>query len=200
MFPFFETIRFYNAVAENLFFHQQRVEKTFLYFGSTCKLDLQIIKFNAIALEHQVTNNQVYKCKLSYNLGGNYSIQFEPYSIRKIQTFSFVDIGPNTYDLKYTDRSWINKAVSEATTDDVVFVENGLIKDASYANIALYDGQEWVTPQKPLLQGTKRAFLLFENKIMEQDIFVHQFKNFEKIKFINAMMSWDESPCIDLVT
>ncbi len=198
MFQFFETIRYYNTGIENLFFHQQRMEKTFLHYGSICRLNLEEISFNSKAAEYQINRNEVYKCKLSYDLDGNYSIHFEPYRIRIIKTFSFLDIGLNKYDFKYVDRDWINKAVSEATTDEVIFIENGLVKDASYANIVLYDGVNWVTPKTPLLPGTKRAFLLNEKKIKEQDIYIHQLEKFEKIKFINAMMLWDESPCIDL--
>jgi 4-amino-4-deoxychorismate lyase len=198
MFPFFETIRYYNKLAENLFFHQQRMEKTFLHFGCNCKINLLEIKFDSFKQENKILNNEVYKCKFNYDLDGNYSIQFEPYSIRKIYTFSFVDIGLNKYDFKYTDREWINKAFAEAKTDDVIFIENGLIKDASYANIVLYDGLNWVTPRIPLLQGTKRALLLKDKKIIEQDILAHQIKSFKKVKFINAMMHWDESPCIEL--
>ncbi len=198
MFQFFETIRYFNAGVENLFFHQQRVEKTFLYNGRICRLNLEEINFNSKAVEYHINKSEVYKCKLSYNLDGNYSLHFEPYRIRIIKTFSFLDIGLNKYDFKFVDRDWINKAVSEAKTDEVIFIENELMKDASYANIVLYDGVNWVTPKKPLLPGTKRAFLLKEKIIIEQDIYVHQIEKFEKIKFINAMMNWDESPCIDL--
>jgi 4-amino-4-deoxychorismate lyase len=198
MYPFFETIRFDDAQAENLFFHQQRVERTFLSKGKICKLNLHEIKFKEIPEAKNLANSGVYKCKLSYDLDGNYSIWFEPYSIRKIETFTLVEIGVNKYDFKYTDRIWINHAVAAAKTDDVIFTENGLIKDASYTNIVLYDGQKWVTPKSPLLPGTKRASLLDAQQIVEQDILAQQLKDFKKLKFINAMMHWDESPCINL--
>ncbi|MEI6087781.1 MAG: aminotransferase class IV [Bacteroidota bacterium] len=198
MYPFFETIRYEDAQAENLFFHQQRVERTYLSKGKICKLNLHEIKFNEIPEAKQLTNSGVYKCKLSYDLNGNYSIYFEPYSIRKIETFTLVEIGTNTYELKYTDRNWINNTVAAAKTDDVIFTGNGLIKDASYTNIALFDGYKWITPKSPMLMGTKRALLLRDRQIIEQDILVQQLKDFKKIKFINAMMHWDESPCIDL--
>ena len=198
MYPFFETIRYHDAQAQNLFFHQQRVERTYFSKGKICKLNLIEIKFNEIPEATHLINSGVYKCRLSYDLDGNYSICFEPYSIRKIETFSLVEIGVNKYDHKYTDRNWINNAVAAVKTDDVIFTENGLIKDASYTNIALFDGYKWITPKFPLLMGTKRAFLLREKQIIEQDIFVQQLIDFKKIKFINAMMHWDESPCIDL--
>jgi 4-amino-4-deoxychorismate lyase len=198
MYPFFETIRYHDAQAEGLFFHQQRVERAYQFKGKICKLNLEEIIFNEISEASHLTNRGVYKCKLSYDLDGNYSILFEPYSVRKIASFTLVEIGTNKYDHKFSDRTWINNAVALAKTDDVIFMEKGLIKDASYTNIVLYDGNKWVTPKSPLLLGTKRASLLDTHQIIEQDIFDTQLKNFKKLKFINAMMHWDESPCIDL--
>jgi 4-amino-4-deoxychorismate lyase len=129
---------------------------------------------------------------------GNYSISFAPYAIKNIQTFTFVDINLQEYDVKYTNRTWINDALHNATTDEVIFIKNKLIKDASYANVVLFDGVTWYTPRQPLLAGTKRALLIQENIIQERDIYIDQFNNYSRLKFINAMMLWEESPYIDL--
>jgi 4-amino-4-deoxychorismate lyase len=102
------------------------------------------------------------------------------------------------YDVKYTNRTWINDALHNATTDEVIFIKNKLIKDASYANVVLFDGVTWYTPRQPLLAGTKRALLIQENIIQERDIYIDQFNNYSRLKFINAMMLWEESPYIDL--
>jgi 4-amino-4-deoxychorismate lyase len=109
-----------------------------------------------------------------------------------------MDIGSNDYSSKFTNRTWINDAVKSVTTDEMIFAKDGVIKDASYTNIVLFDGYKWVTPKTPLLLGTKRASLLDAHLIIEQDILAPHLKNFKKLKFINAMMNWDESPCIDL--
>jgi 4-amino-4-deoxychorismate lyase len=198
MFPFFETIRYCNAVAENLLFHQQRVDRTFAHFEMTRQLDLLRFDFKTEAEKNGAILDCVYKCKITYDLNGNHFISFEPYQIREIKTFQFFDIGNNDYSLKFTDRTWIINASKSAGTDEVIFVQNGLIKDATYANIVLFDGKDWVTPIYPLLFGTKRAFLLKENKIFEKEIHKEQLKGYKKLKLINAMMLWDESPTIDL--
>ena len=198
MFPFFETIRYSNAAAANLLFHQQRVDRTFLHNGIDIAIDLLTIDINTEAEKSGVINEGVYKCKISYDLNGKYSISFEAYQIRPIKTFTLVDIGINDYSFKFTDRSWINKAVQSVSTDEVIFIKDGMLKDASYTNIVLFDGIDWVTPLHPLLHGTKRARLLSEKKIIEKDIHVDQLKDFKSLKFVNAMMLWKESPTIVL--
>ncbi len=198
MFPFFESIRFTNDVAENLFFHQQRVERTFQHYGQSCKLDLLEIDFQAEAATIGELKEIVFKCRIQYDLLGNYQISFTPYQIRKIHSFSFFEIGSQDYPIKLSDRTWINEAVKSVDTDDLVFVKQGVLKDASYANIVLFDGKDWVTPASPLLFGTMRAKLLNEKKIIEREISIDQLKNYRTIKFINAMMTWEESPTIEL--
>jgi 4-amino-4-deoxychorismate lyase len=198
MFPFFETIRYSNAKAENLFFHQQRVERTFIHYGKTTKFDLFRIDFESEAISKGAINDCVYKCKIMYDLEGNFNISFELYQRRVIKTFTILAIGNNNYSIKFTDRTWINNYVKSVETDEVIFVKDGLLKDASYANIVLFDGNNWVTPTNPLLLGTKRALLLSEKRIIEKEIFVNQLKDYKALKLINAMMLWDESPTIDL--
>ena len=198
MFPFFETIRYSNATAANLLFHQQRVNRTFLHNGIGSVLDLLTIDFKKEAQQNDAVQEGVYKCKIAYDLKSNYRISFEPYQIRSIKTFTFVDIGNNDYSFKFTDRAWINQALQSVSTDEVIFIKDGMLKDASYANIVLFDGIDWVTPLHPLLPGTKRAQFISEKKIIEREIRIQELQNFKALKFINAMMLWEESPTIDL--
>jgi 4-amino-4-deoxychorismate lyase len=169
-----------------------------MHFGEICHLDITRIDLKSEAEKKGAINNAVYKCKIMYDLKGNIKISFEPYQIRAIKTFTIVDIGSNEYSSKFTNRTWINDAVKTVASDEVIFAKDGVLKDASYANIVLYDGFSWITPKSPLLLGTKRASLLDAQQIIEQDILAEQLGNFKKLKFINAMMHMDESPCIDL--
>ncbi len=198
MYPFFETIRYCKGAAENLFFHQQRIDRTFKLHSVDALLQLAAIDFNYEASMQNAILPIVYKCKISYNITGSYMVLFEPYSIRKIQTFTFVEIGSKTYDSKYTDRTWINLALNEVQTDEVIFTKNNLITDASYANVAFFNGTNWLTPAQPLLAGTRRAMLLKEKYIIERAIYTQQLSQYHLVKFINAMMHWEECPCIQL--
>lgn len=198
MYPFFETIRFYKGIAENLFYHQQRIDRTLALYHVATPLHLSQIDLNQIAIQHDVKGEQIYKCRVSYNLEGKYEIVFEPYTIRNIQNFELFEMGENSYDCKFTNRTWINDAKASVSADEVIFTKNGLLKDASYANIVLFDGQNWATPKNPLLLGTRRASLLQEKLIIEKEISIDQIKDYQLIKFINAMMLWNESPYISL--
>ena len=80
----------------------------------------------------------------------------------------------------------------------MILAHNGFIKDASYANLAFFDGKNWVTPSHPLLMGTRRASLLNTQLITESPIHVKDLEKFIFLKCINAMMLWEESPILKL--
>jgi 4-amino-4-deoxychorismate lyase len=82
--------------------------------------------------------------------------------------------------------------------DEAIIVQKGLLTDTTYTNIALWNGLKWLTPATPLLLGTRRAFLLDREIIKPRDILKGDILKFSKIKFINAMMTWDESEAYDL--
>ncbi len=196
MYPLFETIRYKNGVAENLLLHQQRVDHALMHLGANEKITLSTII--ADQPYKPSIHNQVYKCRLSYDLAGNSFVEFEPYSIRNIQTISIQDIGANQYALKYSDRQWINNMMSISGTDEVIFTQDGFIKDASYANLVFYDGTNWITPSNPLLLGTRRAQLLHNGIIKHAPIQIKDLSSFSSVKLVNAMMLWEESPILDI--
>jgi 4-amino-4-deoxychorismate lyase len=192
MYPLFESIRYKNGVPENLEFHQKRVDNTLMHL----RANTSIVLSDHISLHADIPSmdNKVYKCRFRYDLTGNVSVHFEPYIIRNILTASMQDIGSNIYPFKYTDRGWINKIVITAGTDEVILTQNEYIKDASYANLAFFDGVKWITPNQPLLMGTRRAALLKAGIIIEAPIEIKDLNKFVDFKLINAMMLWEESP------
>lgn len=196
MYPFFETIRYKNGIPESLSLHQQRVDATFRHFGvfSTIQLAEHI---DAVSIK-PILDGIVYKCRFKYNLSGQVDISFEPYSIKCIQTISIHDIGDHQYPFKFSDRTWINNILTIAGTDEVIFTQNGFIKDASYANLAFFDGKNWITPSDPLLMGTRRASLLNVQLMIESPIHIKDLEKFSFLKCINAMMLWEESPMLKL--
>jgi len=198
MYPFFETIRYKNGVLENLVFHQQRVDRTFMQFKETveAKEAPNALNLSTIQVHGGLLTNQVYKCRVKYNLASDFNIAFEPYKIRTIKNCLLTEIGDNKYDYKYTDRDWLNEALLDATTDEIIFTSGGFIKDASYANLAFFDGSDWFTPKKPLLLGTRRAALIEKGIIKEIDIRISDLYKYKSIKLINAMMLWEESPTL----
>lgn len=196
MYPLFETIRYKNATPENLDLHQQRVDYTLLQLNA--KESISLSDHISLHADKPGLDNKAYKCRLQYDLTGNVSIHFESYTIKKMNTISIQDIGSNAYPFKYSDRIWINEIVANSGTDEVILTQNGYIKDASYANLVFFDGVKWITPNQPLLMGTRRSALLKAGIIFETTIQIKDLNNFVDFKLINAMMLWEESPSFKL--
>ena len=61
-----------------------------------------------------------------------------------------------------------------------------------------FNGKHWITPEKPLLQGTQRAFLLEKEIIKTANIRVEDLVNFENARLINAMIRFEDEVDIDI--
>jgi 4-amino-4-deoxychorismate lyase len=73
-------------------------------------------------------------------------------------------------------------------------VKDGFVTDASIANLAFYDGRQWITPDTPLLAGTRRRFLLDSGILHEAPVRPADLRDFHRIRLVNAMIPWEESP------
>ena len=71
-------------------------------------------------------------------------------------------------------------------------MKNELLTDTSFTNVAVFDGERWLTPKHPLLLGTKRASLLERQVIKEADISVETLMKAQKVSLINAMIDLGE--------
>jgi 4-amino-4-deoxychorismate lyase len=193
MYPFFETIRYVNGILENLSYHQARINRTISALGGKTAIHL-----DKIQLVHDFEKDIVYKIKCIYNLEGAYHIEKEIYHKKIIQTVSIHQAALEEYQYKYTNRTWLNDALKNAGTDEIIIVQNNMVKDGNYANLVFFNGTEWHTPLHPLLLGTHRARLIDENKIIEKNITLSDLANYTSLKYINAMMLWEESPEIEI--
>ena len=193
MYPFFETIRYVNGVLENVSYHQARINRTVSALGGKTYIQL-----DKIQLLHDFEKDIVYKIKCLYNLEGAYHIEKEIYHKKIIQTVSIHQAALEEYQYKYTNRTWLNDALKNAGTDEIIIVQNNMVKDGNYANLVFFNGTEWHTPLHPLLLGTHRARLIDENKITEKVIALSDLANYTSLKYVNAMMLWEESPEIKI--
>lgn len=193
MFQFIESIRIKDGNIEHLDYHQSRVNRTLLNFGKPLFFQLsEIIDADAL------NASRVVKCRVKYDLQQVLDITYSAYAVKKIRTVSLVELEGRKYDFKYADRDWISDLLLKSGTDEIIMTEQGIVKDASYANLAFYDGERWYTPEIPLLEGTQRAFLLEANKIQVAEIRTSNLHQYPMVKFINAMMTWEESPTIPM--
>ena len=193
MYPFFETIRYKNGILENLSYHQARLDRTVNALGGS-----EIIQLDKIQFEVGFEKDIVYKIRCAYNLDGAYNIEKEVYHKKIINSVSIYNEELQPYPYKYTNRHWLNEALKKSGTDEIIIVQNNIIKDGNYANLVFFNGSEWHTPLHPLLLGTRRAKLIDENKIIAKNILIGDLVNYTKIKYINAMMLWEESPEIEI--
>jgi 4-amino-4-deoxychorismate lyase len=187
MSQFFESIRVKDGIAEQLGFHQLRVNKTLKAFDASN----HSIELASIVQQLVLPADGLFKLKISYDLNGNYQSAFTPYQYKQIQNFALVDIKEQSYDYKFSNRDWINEALIQSGKDEIMMHDGGLIKDCSYTNIVFYDGVNWYTPAVPLLEGTQRAKLIEEGIIQPKALYVQDIPNFKNFKCINAMLNWN---------
>lgn len=183
MFPFVETIKICNGKAENLFYHEARMNHTRReLFGIESPTDLSSLLASANTGE-----SGIRKCRIEYGkeIG---KIEILPYSAPIIRNLMLIHDDTIRYDYKSTNRHRLNQLHAAAVgCSDALIVRNGLITDSTFCNVAFFDGYHWFTPASPLLQGTKRAQLLDLGMLIERDIPACMVHEFQLVMLFNAM-------------
>ena len=176
---FFETIKCNDGEVFYLYYHQKRIAKT---VGLNISLNEYIYP----------PTKELLKCKVIYDKNGIIDIQYTPYLKKEITTFKIIFNDDIIYDKKNFKRDNLDKLYNQKNkADEIIIIKNNLVTDTSIANIAIFDGKNWLTPKLPLLLGTTRDRLIDENKIIQKDITVSQLKNAKKIALMNAMIGFD---------
>lgn len=176
---YFETIRCEDFEVFHLEYHQKRV-------AHTIGLNLNLAEYI------YPPSNKCLRCKLIYDESGVLEVNFFPYQKREIQNFKVLLDDDIEYSKKYLHRNEIDALFEKKeNADEIIIVKNGLVTDTSIANIALFDGDNWITPKKPLLYGTTRERFLCNKEIIERDISVQMLHNAQKIALMNAMIGFD---------
>ena len=113
--------------------------------------------------------------------------------MQNLKSLKLVAIDHLDYTLKYSNREKLEALFAQrGKCDDVLIVRKGRITDSSYANVVFYDGEDWWTPDLPLLEGTCRARLLDQGDIKEAPLMVEDLKKFLGLKLINALRDMDQ--------
>jgi len=186
MYRLFETIRVCNREPENLFFHNERMNRSRrILFGMTDKLSLAD-HLNFPESDKTVT----FRCRVIY-AETIISVDFSLYEMTDIKTLKAVDAGSLNYDHKFLDRSHLTSLIDKSVADDILVIRNGCVTDTSFSNIAFTDGRDWVTPDTPLLPGTMRALLLKKGSLKQERIKIDQLNRFTHYRLINAMLGFD---------
>ena len=187
MSQFIESIRIHNGVAENLALHQKRINKT---LGQKTGEDLNL---NELIQELQIPKNGLFKWRLEYTKEIIKQNQLIPYTERTVKRIQLVEAPDLKYALKYSDRNSFEKLLIHSNADDIIITQNGYLTDASYSNLFFWDGQQWVTPSRPLLHGTQREIILNKKLAIKKQIHLNDLNNYTHFKRVNAMMVWEKS-------
>ena len=185
---FIESIKLENGHFEGLPLHQARLLKAIMdYYPNEKAIDLQDFLTST-----DFPKIGKYKCRVVFD-SSIIQVEFTEYMQREIKSLQLVETDLESFAYKLEDRTALNEAYAKrGECDDVLLVRNGLLTDTSYTNIALFDGKNWFTPRKPLIEGVNRIELLQNGKIIEKDIFATELKNYKQICLFNAMIEFGE--------
>ena len=179
-----ESVKINNGIAENLFWHNKRLnESRRLLYGIQEEIRLE----SFIHVPGHLQQGEV-KCRILYGKKID-TIEFKPYVFRPVRSLKIVTDNYIKYEHKYRDRSHINMLFEQkGECDDILIVKNGLVRESSYCNVVFRDGNESFTPASPLLRGTKRAKHLLEGKIIEKEIKIEEIPGYQYLYLINAFL------------
>ena len=188
MYPLFESLCVQDGKLLNSQWHENRFQTSYnQYYGSPAPFFL----LEGLNIPNNFSQGKV-KLRISYNHKDRI-YHFEHYQIQKIESIQLVYTEELDYSYKYTERKNLNALFAQkGKSDDVLIVKKGRITDSLYANVVFFDGNEWLTPNHPLLKGTCRARLLSQEIIKEILLEVNDLKNFKGLKLINAMRDMDQ--------
>ncbi|WP_296824298.1 aminotransferase class IV [Sulfurovum sp.] len=177
-----ETIKIEDGDIHDLSYHQTRCDRSrHELFGSIDTLDL----LSAI----QAPTKGIYRCRILYN-ENIHSIDYLPYTAKEIHTLKVIPSNI-VYDYKYANREALDTLLQmHSDVDEVIIEKEGYLTDTTIANIAFYNGKQWITPARPLLEGTMRAKLLEEGFLHKKEIKKEDLKTYTHVALMNAMLGF----------
>lgn len=179
---FLETVKADDGHLFHLNYHQKRLDRSMASLGSHVGYELKDLL--------KPPQSGLYRCRILYN-SATISIEYLPYTARTFHSLQAVIDDDIDYHFKYAKRERLDELFTQRDhCDDVVIVQHGMLTDTTVANIALYDGNRWVTPTSPLLEGTTRARLLDVGKLTEAEISIETLDRFYATAIMNAMLGF----------
>lgn len=177
-----ETIQVIDGEFQHIHYHNNRFNNTrFELLENDNILHLE----NVIKIPSECSSG-IFRCRVIYQ-NEIQEVSFTPYVYKEIKRLKLVDIGDWNYPYKFADRSFLNKLLVEnPDVDEVIMTKNGLITDCTIANLAFWDGSNWLTPSTPLLKGTKRQQLLDKQEITEIKISTEDIEKYQGVCLINT--------------
>lgn len=188
----FESIKIKDGKAFHVELHQKRMDRSVKEIFKT----INSINLAGVLKAQEIPQCGLFKCRIVYDEILR-SVEFVPYTQKSIRTLGLVNADDLEYDFKFSDRKRFNDLISENLNVDEIFIlKNGFVTDSSYTNLVFWNGEEWHTPDRPLLKGIQREYLLSQKVIKEIEIRSTDLKKYQKVGLINAMMDFEDMPVI----
>jgi len=182
-----ESIKVYNKRLYNIEYHNVRMNNSRAeLFNAKEQIDLGKI----ISVPEDLSN-ELYKCRIIYTVE-IISVDFQKYSEKKISSLQLVRDDDIIYTHKYEDRTEIEKHLSVAKADEILIIKNGFVTDTGFSNVVFFDGTKYFTPSSPLLKGTKRAKLIADGIIQEEEVRTNDIQKFKFVYLVNALLDLKE--------
>lgn len=188
-----ESIKCRNGKAENLEFHQKRLNEALKkYFKTEKSISLQ-----DVLLQYEIPKG-LSKCRVVYSPNVE-MVEFVEYVPKKVERLKIIHDDTIEYRFKYTDRAALNELFAQkGIADDVLIIKNGYVTDTSSSNVCFLTGNTWVTPSSCLLKGTKREMLLSSGVVEKKVILEEDIYTFSHIILINAMLDLEMERAIPI--
>jgi len=190
---FLETICILRGEVQNLQGHKARMQRTASHFGFKAPQlpDLPALIQREIQDNPEKRGDSRIKCRIIYHKIIR-EVSFESYLPKKIASLKLIEASVD-YSFKLTDRRLLNALLAQkGDCDEILITRNGIITDTSYSNVVFSQGEQYFTPESPLLNGTKRQKLLNEGIITEKRIDRNSLSEYDHIYLINAMLDIED--------
>ena len=182
-----ESIKVLNKQLFNIEYHNNRMNNSRAeLFNVKEQIDL-----NKIISQPDDLSNDLYKCRVIYS-NEIIGIDFQSYKKRKLNYMLVVHDNEISYSHKFEDRTIFEDYLAKSKVDDILIIKNGFVTDTSFSNVVLSDGTKYFTPAVPLLKGTKRAKLITEGIIHEEEIRLADLAKFKFVYLVNALLDLSE--------
>lgn len=186
MFPYFETMACLDGKLQNLALHQARCLKTLEDAG----VSGQISTWFSHPEIPETCLSGLYRVKLQYD-GYTWQVDWFPYQRQSHEQLVFWEIGDFQYPYKYTDRTYFATCLQEAG-HELWFHRKGQLLDTTYTHVAIWEGDQWITPANWLLPSTKRTRLVQEGLLQESVIHLSNLPTTGHLILYNALRDWED--------
>lgn len=181
MYQFVETICLENGRIRNAERHNERLNRTRDAFG------WEKINLSLLLSAQSFPDTGKYKIRVVYNEEIRL-IEYIPYKTPCLSRIGIIERDDINYRFKSTNRDCF-KTLFETYPgfDDFIIVKQGLITDSTFCNLAFLNGNQWYTPETPLLEGVQRSALLESGIIKKRNIQIADLDSYSHISFFNAL-------------